>query len=538
MEYFSKGVIECDEDNVQRYFCQIVIKTYEIVDCHSFLPAKYNFNKFPEEDRLQYEADAEVSFRAFNRDFHLLLYEDSNFQDLEVSHTSIKRNLTKTNFYEGIVKEHSLDSAVVGYLNDNVFSGSIKEKEVIYFIEPASSFLSAPIDSSKIVVYRSKDVINKHQDHFEANSSESSLNLFPLFKSFRNMSYLPQGIKKESNDTDYTCQIEMVADHTLYEYFKKDSDTLSVFLYLHAKYADVIFRRTDFDGDGFPDNIRIKVKKISIYKTASDPNYPMAKAQDLDSFLNSFSLRSQNYCISFCLSHRSYKATAVGKAFRPESQPFATPGGICQFSIWKRGVKRYLNTGVVTIVNSRKQAMPLITTMLAFTHEMGHLFGSDHDPVNHLICSPGGNLGNYLMYPRTSTVFKPRNSHFSPCSRQQIHWIIQERGECLKSHPGICGNGVRESDEECDCGWEKSCSHLDSCCTPSDAKPPEKGCTFRKNCSPKESKSRTRDCTVDPANGTGATRARQSVLLVCVMACMRLVPNLSIRLIGIRARGP
>ncbi|KAG8171713.1 hypothetical protein JTE90_006002 [Oedothorax gibbosus] len=117
------------------------------------------------------------------------------------------------------------------------------------------------------------------------------------------------------------------------------------------------------------------------------------------------------------------------------------------------------------------------------------------------------------MYPRTSKVFKPMNSHFSPCSRQQIHRIIQERGECLKSHPGTCGNGVRDGAEECDCGWEKSCSHLDSCCTPSDAKPPEKGCTFRKNCSPKESKCCKRDCTVNPANGTECYKSEAKCLV-------------------------
>lgn len=507
------------------------IKNYEITDCHVSLSWKFNTSSdsiFPENSRLQYEADAEIYFRAFNRTFHLLLYEDLKFQDLKIYHlyTSMQPNQSKSKFYEGIFKGNSLNSIVVGYLYDNVFSGSIKEDDIIYFIEPASFFLSNPNYSSKVVVYRSKDIKPEEYKTSAKNLSQDSINnfLFPFLIRLQNSrNAIPRGIKKTSNQSnaDYACQIEMVADHTLYQYFKKDTDALSAFLYLHGKYADFIFRRTDFDGDGFPDNIRIVVKKISIYKTSNDPNYPMAKVPDLVSFLDAFTQRSsENYCISFCLCHRTYESAAVGHAYRPNPGPYGTAGGICQFPIRRGSIKRHLNTGVVTILNSRNEVMPLITTLLAVTHEMGHLFGSDHDPLNDSYCSPGGDMGYYIMYPRTSKVFKPMNSHFSPCSRKSIHRIITERGECLKVHPATCGNGVREGDEECDCGWEKSCHHLDSCCTPSDAESPEKGCTFRKktgsHCSPRESKCCTRDCTVNKSNGTECYKSdKKCVVSLC-----------------------
>ena len=52
----------------------------------------------------------------------------------------------------------------------------------------------------------------------------------------------------------------------------------------------------------------------------------------------------------------------------------------------------------------------------------------------------------------------------------------------------ICGNGVVEDGEECDCGWEEDC--LEKCCWPmkSNASPFQKPCTLRprKVCSPSQ----------------------------------------------------
>ena len=52
----------------------------------------------------------------------------------------------------------------------------------------------------------------------------------------------------------------------------------------------------------------------------------------------------------------------------------------------------------------------------------------------------------------------------------------------------ICGNGVVEPGEQCDCGWEEDCK--EKCCYPmrSTPQPGEKPCTLRpyKKCSPSQ----------------------------------------------------
>ncbi|KAI9365971.1 Metallo-peptidase family M12-domain-containing protein [Zopfochytrium polystomum] len=113
-------------------------------------------------------------------------------------------------------------------------------------------------------------------------------------------------------------------------------------------------------------------------------------------------------------------------------------------------------------------------------HEIGHNFGAIHDCTAETCetsngsssccaCSPSCDCqGRYLMHPTDNAV----SSNFSACS---IHDICQsltstDRNSCLKP-PGaltaitenICGNGVREGSEQCDCGDSDTCAS-DPCC--------------------------------------------------------------------------
>ena len=66
---------------------------------------------------------------------------------------------------------------------------------------------------------------------------------------------------------------------------------------------------------------------------------------------------------------------------------------------------------------------------------------------------------------------QPNNFLYSPCSVQQIKSSVNtvQDMHCLERPPPeerLCGNGVVESGEECDCGGEQMCRVLEpgDCC--------------------------------------------------------------------------
>ncbi|CAO3570025.1 unnamed protein product [Mortierella alpina] len=117
---------------------------------------------------------------------------------------------------------------------------------------------------------------------------------------------------------------------------------------------------------------------------------------------------------------------------------------------------------------------------LIIAHEIGHGFGANHDcnqqscspssseccPLSATVCDAGA---RYIMNPSESTPTKL----FSPCTIKRICTTIKNASlQCLKppgtrktqaSEQNICGNGIREAGEECDCGSPEDCAK-DPCC--------------------------------------------------------------------------
>ncbi|XP_040077744.2 disintegrin and metalloproteinase domain-containing protein 10-like [Ixodes scapularis] len=144
-----------------------------------------------------------------------------------------------------------------------------------------------------------------------------------------------------------------------------------------------------------------------------------------------------------------------------------------------------LNTGIITFLNHRRQ-VPAGVSEVTFAHEMGHNFGSEHDVGPQ--CIPGGSEGNYLMFSSASSGSEPNNRKFSPCSVDFISAILHDmlsnqgsRENCLIESGGpICGNTIREGDEECDCGFTEDECRNKCCFSPSNPHK-AKGCTLTPN---------------------------------------------------------
>ena len=136
-------------------------------------------------------------------------------------------------------------------------------------------------------------------------------------------------------------------------------------------------------------------------------------------------------------------------------------------------------------------------------HEFGHNFGSPHDPLQDSTCSPGGFgglVGNFLMYARATDGTLPNNNKFSTCSIDSITPVLEARsGMCFLSTTAVCGNGLVQEGEDCDCGDVTSCQ--DPCCVPSGSG--EQSCRFVPDA----------ECTQDQSTGS-----------VCCNSSCRFVP--------------
>ena len=88
-----------------------------------------------------------------------------------------------------------------------------------------------------------------------------------------------------------------------------------------------------------------------------------------------------------------------------------------------RGSYKSLNTGIITLMNYGKHVPPAVSHV-TMAHEMGHNFGSPHDPETDHNCVPGGDDGNYIMFARATSGDKYNNKRFSPCSLRSIHEVL------------------------------------------------------------------------------------------------------------------
>ncbi|KAJ8727401.1 hypothetical protein PYW07_001520 [Mythimna separata] len=293
-----------------------------------------------------------------------------------------------------------------------------------------------------------------------------------------------------------TCLVYLQADHMFYQRYGSEEACIEV-MTRHVQKVNAIYKVTDFNQDGKPDNITFMIKRIKVHTldALKDPAYRFPNNYGVEKYLELFSEEDYDaFCLAYMFTYRDFEMGTLGLAWTGDLK---NAGGVCEKNGHYRGSMKSLNTGIVTLLNYGKHVPPAVSHV-TLAHEIGHNFGSPHDPE---MCTPFGEDGNYIMFARATSGDRKNNNKFSPCSLRAIDPVLNNKARSPKGcftepQPAICGNGVVEEGEECDCGWASECT--DVCCRPQAARPPYKPCTLTEHsvCSPSQGPCCTASCTL------------------------------------------
>ncbi|XP_045475366.1 disintegrin and metalloproteinase domain-containing protein 10-like isoform X2 [Harmonia axyridis] len=278
-------------------------------------------------------------------------------------------------------------------------------------------------------------------------------------------------IYKKFIEDRHICPLLVILDNSFLKKIHKDDVMAAVAqVMLSINVVNSVFRSTDFDGDGTPDNIGFIIKYLVVIQNEDSPyNYIPLYSEDPVSprfYLAHFAqyLILREVCLGILFTAQSFQDNVLGVSYSAVSENDISNeiiGGICQRPFTSYMLS--LNAVAVSYISTQGLYLPQGTIDTCLTHELGHAFGCRHDRKS----DPGYNE-EYIMSSHTLPGTNVKNFQFSPMSKKHLVMTVPKKGHCmLKSTEAFCGNGIREQGEECDCGGKYLCQSTDPCCIPS-----------------------------------------------------------------------
>lgn len=364
----------------------------------------------------------QIEFHAFNRKFRLMLNEKKeilgdHFKAYTVNERGEKKeiNFQPDEFYEGnLIGKQRSDVTAHIERQTGLITGSIydDDENEAYFIEPYSNlFNRTDGEDDRMVIYRQKDIKDqrlndelKNKLISQTNSTGSFCGYIKINETVNEANITNLRPKRQLDDDNFwaesklentKCSLRLVADYTFVEQMGNNDATKTInFLVNLISEVDTIFKRTNWtytDSDPEPmfgygflvTELLIHEKpfyELNAYTEA--PHYNMQKNKwKVRDLLEAFSRAGshKSFCLSHLFTHRTFENGILGLAYVSSPRQYSY-GGICSQPYYKDGGFLYLNTGLTTTKNSFGNRVLTRQAVLITAHELGHNFGSEHDP--------------------------------------------------------------------------------------------------------------------------------------------------------------
>ncbi|CAI8050023.1 ADAM 17-like protease [Geodia barretti] len=489
---------------------------YTTLHPHSLTHTLHGSQSQPSHSRLVEFHTLERHFQLYLRPNYRIF--SSGFKVRSVDrHGNLKEHeVDRTEYYQGVMggEEGSIVNAHIS--ESGLMTASVTTPTETYHFEPSDNFLTKP-HPPHMIAYRSSDIkrdrfnqtrfdfvvapplppgvqtettANHQTDHtetianYQRDHAQTIVDHKETVVDHTETVADHQRLKRQSRIGGSSCPMFLVVDHRFYNQFRGDGQDLTEtiagiarrLITLVAQVDSSIYRPAEWVLDPISGNrvsdFGLEIAEILVHHEPSLQDFfansttyynnpdccgDIRKTLDADGLLSAFNYGSwDGYCLAHLFTFVNFDSGLLGLANIASSFQSQT-GGVCSkgFTDSSVGKRIIYNTGISSFTSG---GIPIIRgeQILVVAHEVGHNWGSHHDPGNDPECSE-----SYLMNEFAQDGSESSHSMFSICSRTSIGQVLRSKATCFRD-PDPCGNFlIDDVTEQCDEGPISG-----PCCTP------------------------------------------------------------------------